>query len=439
MRTALVSIALFAYVATACASPSGEEPVVSNDASAIPAVVASFDEPAETSFALPDVSSRRITGDDLTAMLPDGTWTPLPRTNEDLVMLAVLDREDEAADIALHGRVTGVGATYDDPAGARVWIDVLTDSDAAHAYLGDTARDIAKGIGGTHAPDAAAGTTDEFAVDIGDESIGIVADLVDGSGTETLIMARAGRIVILASYVHGADDDARVRTQYLAEATLDGVIDVLTESTIDTPALDVPRYRFQTTTTVTDDGGRTVISTTGIVDGDDRSCTVDIQGPDGDSTHDFVEVGGLIWWKTDQGGYERMSPGNLHLATLLLTCPAWPLDIEGAGLGAIVDTSVDPARHHVNGIDASGYQSDGEGLARLLGRPALAADVDGFSFWIADDAPWLVELAISMTGADDDLRFLTGPLVDHAGSGTVTVRHRVFEIGTVEESIVPPG
>jgi hypothetical protein len=188
-----------------------------------------------------------------------------------------------------------------------------------------------------------------------------------------------------------------------------------------------------------DDGGRTVISATGVVDGDDRSCTIEVQTSDGDSAHEFVEVGGLVWWRSGDGGHERVSPGNLDLATLLLACPAWPLDAEAAGLGTIIDNATDPARHHVNGIDASGYQSDADGLATLLGHNAVDSDIDGFSFWIADDAPWLVELAISMTGAADDRRLLTGPLAEPEGSGTVSVRHRVFEIGIVEGSIVPPG
>jgi hypothetical protein len=438
LRTALAPIVVFACLAAACASPAGQEPTVS-DAPAVPAVAAAAEPTPAPTFEIPDVTTRRISRDDLGAMLPPGTRSPLPRTNEDLVMLAVLDREDEASDIVLHGRVTGVGAAYEDPAGARVWIDVLADPDAAHAYLGDTARDISKGVGGTHAPDVAAATTEEFAVEVGDESIGIVAALADGSGTETLIISRAGRLVVFTSYVHGPDDDARVRTQFLAEEVLDGVIGVLTEANIDISAVDVPRYRFQTTTTVSDDGGRTVVTAAGIVDGEDRSCTVDIDGPTGRTTHDLVEVSGIRWWRTDQQGFDRVSPGNLEAAALLLACPAWPLRVDAAGVGPDLAGDTSPARHHVNGVDASGYQSDADGLAAVLGRTAIAADVEGFSFWIADDAPWLVELAISMSGSAAERAALTRPLAEPVGTGSVSVRHRVFDIGGVEESVVPPG
>lgn len=450
MSNALVAIAACAFAATACAAPSGEVPeipeadapvaVASHAVVASPAAADAASPPAMEpvpAFEIPDVTAQRITRDDLTVMLPPGTRTIASRTNEDLVVSAVLDREDEASDIVLFGRVTGVAAAYGEPANSHVWIDLLPDAGTAHSYLLDAAGDIFKGMGGTHAPGVGAGSAIEFAVDVGDQSIGIIAELADGRGTETLILARAGRVVFYASHIHPRNDDARVRTQYLADDVLDGIMRTLTDSGVDTTSLEHPRYRFHTTTTVIDDAGRTLVTATGIVDGTDRSCTIEVSGPDSRATHELVQIGDLVWWRTGSGTFETAAPGNLTAASLLVACPAWPLDVESAGLTAVM-SETSPIPHQVNGVDAVGHRSDAAGLATVLGSDMPAATVHGFSFWVAEDAQWVVELAISMTGPAEVRRLLTGPVAEPIGMGTISIRHRTFEIGAVDASIVPP-
>lgn len=438
-RRALVPIVLFALTAAACAAPAGESPAsTSTSLPSSPPVIAEPEFEAPEPFTLPDITARRVTRTDLEAMLPAGIHTLVPRTNEDLVTRAAPDREDEASDIALYGRQTGVGAAYTDPAGAHVWIDLLADADLADDYLLDAAGDIVKATGGTHAPNRTVTGSREFPVDVGDRSIGIIAGLADGSGTETMILARVGRIVLFASFVDTPDIDGRVRTQYLAEEVIEGMIGVLTERGVDTTAIENPRYRFDTTTTVTDESGTTEIAVSGIVDGADRSCTISMTGPGIDSVEEIVSIDGVLWWKSGADAFERITTGNLAIAGLLVACPAWPLTTEAAGLAGIVEARPDPARHHVNGVDAAGYQSDDDALASLLGLSAMSSTVDGFSFWIAEGTPWVVEVSIAMTGPASERRLLTGSLADPVGSGTVSMRHRVFEIGTVEDSVVPP-
>lgn len=439
-RRALIPIVVLALTTAACAAPVGESPAPSSSTTTMVAAAAVADPelaPLEP-FTPPDITTRRITITDLEAMLPPGGLTTVARSNEDLVTMASLDREDEAADVLTHGRQTGIGGSYTDPAGAHVWIDVLVDADAAGAYLLDAAGDIAKGIGGTHAPNRGIAGAREFPVDVGEQSIGIIGGLADGSGSETMILARVGRIVFFVSFVDGPEIDGRVRVQYLAEDVLDGIIDILTERGVDPTSVDAPRYRFETTMTVTDEGGTTEISAIGLVDGSDRSCTITVSGPDVDSAHRVVSHEGLLWWKSGESPFSRVTTGNLTVAGLLAACPSWPLTVDTAGLGSIVDERDDPARHHVNGVDALGYQADHDALAAVLGLPALASTVDGFSFWIADGTPWVVEVSISLTGPASERSLLTGSLAETIGPGTTSVRHRVFEIGTVADSVVPP-
>jgi hypothetical protein len=432
---------VLSLAAAACAAPSGEQAVVPEEPDLPAADVAESSQSLESlEFSLPDISTRHITRDDLVGMLPGGDGEAMPRTNEDLVMRATLDREDESSDIVLYGRTTGVAMAYAGAPQRFVWIDVLPDPYLAHDYLVDAAGDIAKGVGGTHSPDAGATNPVEFAVDVGSDAIGIITDLTDGTGTETIVIARAGRLVFFASEVNpDPTADARVAVQYLAEETLAGIVGALTETDIVAVDATAPRYRFESVVTVADETGRTTITSRGIVDGPDIACTITTTGPSIADSDELVVVDGITWWKTGEDRFRQVSSANLELAGLMLRCPAWPIDIDQAGLVALVESQVDPARHHVNGVDASGYQSDGTGLASVLGSPALISTVNAFSFWVADDAPWLVELALSITGPAAEVQALVGPGITGSNSATVTIRHRVFEIGLVEDSVVSPG
>ena len=251
-----------AVLLAACASEPGMSP---GDAAAggDPAATTTTTTATEAaSLVLPDVTTRPITVDDLMAMLPTGGGGMAasadaatgPMSNADLLTRATLDPNDEASDIVRFGRVIGAAGSYPgDDSVAYVWIDVLSDADAAHGYLLDYAGDVFKGAGGTHAPDAAALGVAEFPMEAGEEAIGL--DLTDPDGRETAVLFRLGRMVVWASYARHDEADTRVALQYLAAEVSDRVITTLMTGSPAAPRPDVPDHRFETTISI--DAGET--------------------------------------------------------------------------------------------------------------------------------------------------------------------------------------
>lgn len=436
-RTALARLARRAPVALAvllagCAAPGSV---------AVPAPTTSTTStmPADTTEAsgitLPDISMRPVSRDDLAVMLPDGFTVVAERSNGDLVTRAGFDTDDEAADVVGFGRETGIAATGAVPAGeGRLWIDLLGDGDAAHGYLLDTAGDIVKRTGGTHDPAIGAVTAEEFPVMVGEEAIGLVLEQTDGTHT-TAVLFRLGRLVLFASIAHAEGADLRVPVQYLAEDLATAAIAALTATPVAPATPAEPAHRFETTLRIEDAAGTAVVyDVVGTIDGANLACTIRVAGPDGSAATTLTRVGGAVWVDTG-GGAVAVGGGNLTVAPLLALCPAWPLAADAAGLGGLRTGAT--TRHHLNGVDATGYTADLAGLSAATGLPLPGVAVDSFSFWVADDAPWVVEIGFIATGPDEALAGLLPP--DHGLTGTLrsTVRHRVLDLGAAGP-VVPP-
>lgn len=425
------TVAAWSFAAVACAAPA---PSSTPEVEVLPELVVPPETQVEA-FSLPDITARPLPPDVLAGMLPDGVDV-MTRSNEQLVIDAILDREDQAEDLIAHRRSTGVSVAYERSDGStHVWIDVLGDASAAHDYLVDLSGDIAKGVDGTHRPDAAVSAVSEFAVEVGEESIGLIGTLGDGS-VETMVLSRIGRLVVFASEVRPDDGDARVAVQYLADDTIERVLESLTGSSIDLSSLLTPTYRFLTTVEVVSATTTWQIEVGGTVDGADRACTLERSTPRSNGTTEVVALGGARWIK--HGDAARFTPvgANAEAAMALAWCPMWPLTLEEAALDDIAPAA-DPPRHHVNGVDATGYQGTLSELAEATGIDPKVASLETFSFWVADGTHHIVEFALIVGGPADDLRPLIGTDFDGVGEVTISIRHRVFDLG-VAEAIIPP-
>ena len=167
----------------------------------------------------------------------------------------------------------------------------------------------------------------------------------------------------------------------------------------------------------------------------DLACSLHLMTPAGEVDTDLVLVDGVLW-SGSASGSAHLVGGNVAERSLLAFCSAWPLDGRDSGLSGL--TGERPASHQVDGIDAFGYQSDLTGLERVLGVPLDGATVDAFSFWLADGVPWVLELSIIVRGDAAGLESLTGPGFGALGEVTVTVRHRVLDLGGTVDPILAP-
>ena len=424
-------IAATALLGVGCAAEPGMSPGDPGATTTI-ATAPFTTEPTTAGYVLPDLTARPISEADVLAMLPTGGSgiaessdpTTEPMTNARLLVLSTLDPDDEAADVVRFGRLTGASGVYpQDDATAHVWIDVLSDAEAAHRYLLDYAGDVFKGTGGTHAPDATALTVAEFPMEVGEEAIGL--DLSSETAHETAVVFRLGRIVVWGSIVRQDEADTRVALQYLAEDVAGRIVSTLTTGAPDLPRPDTPDHRFETTITVDATGTRYSVQSNGVVQGGDLHCSLRLQKPGSDISVSLMLIDGVLWSQHDDE--RRLVGGNLAERSLLGLCPPWPLDARDSGVTEVMDGS--PTAHKVNGVDAFGYRSDATGLERVLGMPLNGVTVDAFSVWVADGVPWLVELSVIAQGDAAALVPLTGPGFDDLGNITVTVRHRVLDLG----------
>ena len=451
MRTFAVRVVAtlsLTLIASACAGGGGVDEIVQPLAQALPLEIANASEVVPTpGIEVPDITSRPISDDQLLSMLPDGstgvaaTDTPIvlhARSNDDLITDAVLDREDEVDDITRFRRLSGVGATYDARTyTAHVWVDVLADRQSAHEYLLDTAGDAVKGAGGTHAPGIKALSADEFPVAVGEESIGMIAQL-DGGSTETIVMSRVGRVVVFSSVVHDDDRDLRVPAQYLGEETVDGILATLTGAGAEPiGSIGPDSYRFSFEMTVEGPGDdRLSVSATGRSHSGDTSCRVRMTRGDSAVDRDLVSVGGNLWARDHgRGDYHATGSGLVTDRALFEWCPAWPIDVVTSGLMPLLDST--PAAAELETGPALGYRVDAAGLGALLGENTNGVTVEVFNVWLSAGSQWMVDLGLTTTGTSSTLDGLFGSGFGPNQSVTVTIRQQVSDLGSADPISAP--
>ena len=413
-------------VLTASCATGGSTTVA---ASATPATTTTttLGGPAPATFELPDVTARPLTTADLAAMLPAGQSEIVP--NADLITLTAYDTDDAASDVLGFGRETGVATSMTTDAGlAHVWIDLLADADLAHRYLLDTAGDVVKRSGGTHSPEVGALAAEEFPISVGEEAIGLIIELDGSPAHETAVIYRLGRLVIYAGLEHPEGVDLRVPLQYLAEDIEAQVIATLTATPDAEASPAPPSYRFETTITAEAESGTWLVERSGISAGGDLSCTVRTVGPDGEQVVEIRRIAGTVGMARGDGIFSVVGAGNVAARSLLAACDSWPLDAGDAGLQPLMGETT--TRHHVNGINALGYTPEPSALATVLGIRLDGVSVESFSFWVAENTPWIVEVEFVATG---DAAILAPALPDGwSGLGVIRLaaRHRVFDLDT---------
>lgn len=425
VRKVLVALGLAGVIVSACAGETGtipdvavSEPTTTTATTPPPATVATTTTTTTAAVAtLPDVSMRPLATETLLAMLADGGDV---LTNEALVAATVLDPEDEAEDHRRFGRIVGVlGASWPAEPTAIVRIDLFADAVGASGFLADRIGDLAKDIEGA-APTLG---VEPFPVDgVGDEALGVIVTHRDA--VETAVLFRLGRIVASTSLERPGD--ARVPAQYLAAQVADTVVATLTGAADPlVQAADEPSYAFETEQVVDVDGDRTTWRISGTVSGEARECTVTVGG----DTRVLRSVDDVVWERKDGAvEFARVGGPAVEQRALLARCPSWALDAGATGLDTVIGPQ--PASYVVDGVQVLGHRGDADDLAVVVGAETVGVDVQVFNVWIAEGTRWLVELDLVVSGPARILDpLLLGP-VPLDMPVTVTVRHRVTDLGT---------
>lgn len=431
-----LAAACLALAASGCATGSTAPGDATGPADVAPITTSTTTAVPVEAFALPDATARPLTSADLAAMLPGGEAVVV--TNPDLITRSLADTDDAAADVLGFRREVGVMTSMDAESGtAHVWIDLLADAEAAHGYLLDTAGDIIKRTGGTHAPDAAARAATEFPIRVGEESIGLLIDLDAGAMSETAVLFRLGRLVVYAALEHPDGTDLRVPLQYLAEDVQERAIATLASTPVTTEAPERPSYRFETTITVAGATDTRLLERTGVVAGTDLRCRVRTVEPEGEVTVDLAMVSGVLTYAGDDATWRTAGAGDLAVRSMAAGCASWPLDASAAGLDALMGAS--SVRHRINDVNALGFSPDPAALGPVLGSTLEGVVVDSFSFWVAEGTTWVVEVGFSVTGDAAVLAASLPPAWSALGTIRLVVRHRVFDLDAIDPAVVTAG
>jgi len=250
-------------------------------------------------------------------------------------------------------------------------------------------------------------------------------------------MFHIGRIAVFASIVGPNNRDLRVRVQYLAEDAAARVMSVLMGSSPAAPATaDPDSYEF-TFERIVEIGDKQWMSTaSGTIDGDAVACSATLDLPSLRVERDLIWVGGRLWTRDGSDGYLPRSTAGSVDRQLLALCPAWPVDLAGAGLaGALTDT---PARHDINGTPALGYRGTGADLEQALGLDPFATTIQVFNLWIAENTAWIIEMDLALSGDTTMLAQLIGAGFPEGESASVTISQRIKAIGEAGR-VIPPG
>ncbi len=403
--------------------------------------------PEQPQSVLPDVTAAAIDVSRLETLLPasiPGATGPAEiedRSNDALIAGASPDRSDEADDVVVYGRIGGIAATYPIDAGtAHIWIDLLPDDGTAHSYLLDAAGDVAKGVGPIRIGAAPVTTISEFPVDgLGDEAIGLIMERT--SVTETAIVMRLGRLVVMTS-IAAPGEDRRVATHYLAEEAASGIIAALLGGTAAPPVIsptqqpDAAAFDLKLEATAGFDTVLTVRAR-GRSSGSDLTCLVEVGTAEGIAGREFVRVGALHWTREPAGDWAAAGLINAMDAALLGWCPAWPLDLEAAGLASILER--EPARLSTTSFGSLlGYPGDIDQLAAALGAPLRGTELTTLNAWVIESDGTLIEVNLEIAGPTASLAPLTGPWPIAADWIEISLRHRVEALGDDVAPVTAP-
>ena len=398
---------------------------------------------------------------------------------------------DEAADHVTFGRENGYRSilrpTRFNGTGTLAvdtWVATFTTALGASDYLEDYAKDLAKRGDAGRAPDLVASEVRTFPVEeVGEEAAGFIIVAEDPTSgksyQETIVAFRIGRLLAFASLFREDDVDARIPLLHVAMAFEDRIISVLdgTFEIVELPPAPelvgyefsyrqalTQRYRYVVPTEGVEDedgeggdgGGEedpettipvvwdsetdtTTVQSEGIVIGDDVQCSVRITSQATSIRRTYVVTGGLAWVSDGGRAYKEIEPNDEPWAADLVYCPGWAPDRTDSAVRPVTRPGTGQLEPYGDGV-AERFTLDRDGLVAigLGGEDGAGITVSRFEILTAGEGPWVVELALRLSGSTAALERAVGPGFYPGASVSIDITFEAGRMNDPELSITSP-
>jgi hypothetical protein len=399
---------------------------------------------------------------------------------------------DEAEDQVTFGRESGYRSVLRPTrfygTGTRAvdtWVATFTTALGASEYLEDYAKDLAKNGDAGRAPDLVALEVRTYPVEeVGDEAAGfIIVAEEPATGAiyqETIVAFRIGRLLAFVSLFRDDDLDARIPALQVAAAFQDRIVSILDGSFEVTEVAPDPelmaytfsyrqsltqRYRYVVVPEGVDDSGggdgggddeeaipettipvvwdtetdTTSVRAEGTVIGNDFECNVRVTSPAVSIRRTYIVAGDVAWVSDRGGAFEEIDRYEEPWAADLVYCPGWSPDRNESGVRPVTRPGNGELEPFGDGA-AERFVLDRDDLVAvgLGGEDGTGIAVSWFNIATAGEGPWVIDLALRMSGTTAALERAVGPGFYPGATVSIDIAFAADDLNAEDLSITLP-
>jgi hypothetical protein len=152
------------------------------------------------------------------------------------------------------------------------------------------------------------------------------------------------------------------------------------------------------------------VQSEGTVIGDDVECSVRVTSPATSIRRSYIVAGDLAWVSDRGGAYEEIDRYEEPWAADLVYCPGWSPDRTTSGVRTVTRPGSGVLEPFGDGT-AERFTLDRDDLIAvgLGGEDGTGIQVSWFTITTAGEGPWVVDLALRMSGTTAALERAVGP------------------------------
>lgn len=404
----------------------------------------------------------------------------LPPSYDEADDQATFGRENGYRSVLRPTRFYGTGTLAVD-----TWVATFTTALGASEYLEDYAKDLAKNGDAGRAPDLVPIEVRTFPVEeVGDEAAGFIIVAEEPSTgavyQETIVAFRIGRLLAFASLFRDDDLDARIPALQVAAAFEDRIVSILDGSfevveIAPDPELGAftftyrqsltQRYRYVVVPEGVDDSGggdgggddegetpgttipvkwdtetdTTSVQSEGTVIGSDFECSVRVTSPATSIRRTYIVAGDLAWVSDRGGAFKEIDRYEEPWAADLVYCPGWSPDRTTSGVRTVTRPGNGVLEPFGDDL-AERFTLDRDDLIAvgLGGEDGTGISVSWFNIATAGEGPWVVDLALRMSGTTAALERAVGPGFYPGATVSIDIAFAADDLNADDLSITLP-